>query len=302
MLKDGNIMEQPDSNFNCIIYGRGWVSEFFAREFEQRGRSYRFGQARVDDIEAVRAELDEHRPTHILGCMGRTHGPGKPNIDWLEDKLSINLRDNLLAPMNLAFECSRRDIHYTYIGTGCIFEFDANHGEFDENTGFTEEDKPNFFGSGYSCVKGVTDMLLHQFPHSSVLNIRIRMPISFRDNSRNFISKIVSYPRLVNIQNSMTVLEDIVPAVIDLMVERVIGTVNATNPGTISHNEIMNFYKQYVDPAKVWDNFTVEEQAKILASGRSNNRLDTSRLELLCPWVPDIKTAVERTLQNWKPQ
>lgn len=288
-----------DKNFLCIIYGRGWVSEFFAKEFQKRGLSYLFGEARVDNVDGLAHELDNLKPTHVLGCMGRTHGPDKPNIDWLETRLPINLRDNLQAPLNLAIQCEQRKIHYTYIGTGCIFEFDADHLEFDHNTGFKESDRPNFFGSGYSCVKGTTDMLLHQYP--SVLNIRIRMPISHLDNPRNFVSKILSYPRLVNIQNSMTVLEDIVPAVVDCLIHRVQGTLNATNPGTISHNEIMNMYKLYVDPSKTWENFSVEEQAKILASGRSNNRLDTSRLESLCQ-VAGIHAALERTLKNWTPR
>ena len=290
-----------NSRFLCVIYGRGWVSEFFVREFEARGLPFVLGEARVDDEVALEEELRRLRPTHALGCMGRTHGPDKPNIDWLETRLPINLRDNLLAPLNLAMLCARRglNIHCTYIGTGCIFEFDAEHGEFDESTGFDETSRPNFFGSGYSCVKGATDRLMHLFADEGVLNVRIRMPISCRDNPRNFISKIVSYPRLVNIQNSMTVLEDIVPAVVDLMLRRWSGTLNATNPGTISHNEIMTIYKKLVDPSKTWENFTVEEQAKILASGRSNNRLTTELLESLCPGVPDIHTAVRGALQHW---
>jgi len=286
------------SIFYVVIYGRGWVSEFFAEELGRLGITYSFGTARVDNYEEVKLELQRLKPSHVIGCMGRTHGPDKPNIDWLEDKLPINLRDNLLAPTNLALLGRELQQHITYIGTGCIFEYDAQHPEGDASTGFKEEDRPNFFGSGYSCVKGATDQLMHAFPE--VLNVRIRMPISYKDNPRNFISKILSYPRLVNIQNSMTVLEDIVPAVVALLLKRSGGTLNATNPGTISHNEIMNLYKQHVDPSKAWENFSVEEQAKILTSGRSNNRLDTTRLESLYP-VVDIQTAIKRTVSHWKP-
>lgn len=38
---------------------------------------------------------------------------------------------------------------------------------------------------------------------------------------------------------------------------------NFTNPGAISHNEILQLYKDYVDPEFEWSNFTVEEQAKV---------------------------------------
>ena len=49
------------------------------------------------------------------------------------------------------------NIHYTYIGTGCIFEYDNEHPFGEEINGFKEEDDSNFIGSSYSTVKGFTD-------------------------------------------------------------------------------------------------------------------------------------------------
>lgn len=37
------------------------------------------------------------------------------------------------------------------------------------------------------------------------------------------------------------------------------GVMNYTNPGAISHNEILSLYKEYVDEDFTWSNFTVEE-------------------------------------------
>ena len=54
-------------------------------------------------------------------------------------KLTLNLRDNLFTPLTLALACSARGIHFTYLGTGCIFTYDH------KNT-FTKVDDPNFFG------------------------------------------------------------------------------------------------------------------------------------------------------------
>ena len=55
------------------------------------------------------------------------------------------------------------------------------------------------------------------------------------------------------------------------------GIMNYTNPGAISHNEILELYKQYVDPEITWSNFSLEEQAKVIVAPRSNNLLDTAR-------------------------
>ena len=37
-------------------------------------------------------------------------------------------------------------------------------------------------------------------------------------------------------------------------------------------------YKEEVDPQYTWTNFTIEEQNKILASKRSNNELDSTKM------------------------
>jgi 3,5-epimerase/4-reductase len=98
----------------------------------------------------------------------------------------------------------------------------------------------------------------------------------------------------------MTVLPDMLPIVVDMMENNTTGTINLTNPGLISHNEILTMYKELVDPDFKWKNFTIEEQDKILAAGRSNNYLDTTKLETLYPDVPDIKTSVRRMLELYK--
>ena len=56
------------------------------------------------------------------------------------------------------------------------------------------------------------------------------------------------------------------------------GIMNYTNPGAISHNEILELYRCYVDPEFKWANFSVEEQAKVIVAPRSNNLLDTARV------------------------
>lgn len=67
---------------------------------------------------------------------------------------------------------------------------------------------------------------------------------------------------------------------------------NYTNPGAISHNEILQLYKDYVDPDFSWSNFTVEEQAKVIVAPRSNNLLDTKRIEKECPSILPIRESL----------
>ena len=98
----------------------------------------------------------------------------------------------------------------------------------------------------------------------------------------------------------MTVLNELIPLMIDMSIKKTKGTVNLTNPGLISHNEILEMYKEIVDPEFKWNNFTIEEQNEILASGRSNNYLETERLVNMYPKVKNIKTSIRDILKKMK--
>lgn len=288
-----------------IVYGaKGWIGKQFTAHLTNAGLSYYSGGARVDNTQELRKEIDDIQPTHIVSLIGRTHGiindKEYSTIDYLEQpgKLKENIRDNLFSPLTLALLCKSRDIHFTYLGTGCIFTYDDNHPFGKEESGFTESSRPNFFGSGYSTVKGFTDRLVNIIG-GNTLNLRIRMPITNVDNPRNFISKITRYDKICSIPNSMTVLPELLPLVVDMMKQKTIGTINLTNPGLISHNEILEMYKSIVDPSFTWKNFTLEEQSDVLDSERSNNFLETTRLKTLYPDVKPIKESVKAMLKTF---
>ena len=97
----------------------------------------------------------------------------------------------------------------------------------------------------------------------------------------------------------MTVLPELLPIVLEMMKKQQKGTINLTNPGLISHNEILEMYKEIVDNNFTWKNFTIKEQSKILSSERSNNYLDTSKLQQLFPSVMNIKDSVRNILKNY---
>lgn len=289
-----------------LVYGaKGWIGSQFIRLLEETNTKYICGLARVNNQEKLRKEILATHPTHIVSFIGRTHGKigdkTYSTIDYLEKpyKLKENVRDNLYSPLLLAMIAKEYGLHYTYLGTGCIFKFDDEHPFEQEVNGFTESSEPNFFGSGYSTVKGFTDQLMKMF-EKTVLNLRIRMPITGEMNSRNFITKITTYEKICSIKNSMTVLPEMLPLVLDMMKKRLTGTINLTNPGLISHNEILDMFKEVVDPEFTYQNFSIEEQSKILAADRSNNYLDTSRLQELYPSVRHIKDAVRDCLVQYK--
>lgn len=123
--------------------------------------------------------------------------------------------------------------------------------------------------------------------------LRVRMPISSDlSNPRNFITKIARYDKVVNIPNSMTVLDELLPISIEMAKRDLRGIYNFTNPGVVSHNEILEMYKKYMDPYFTWKNFTLEEQAKVIVAARSNNEMDASKLKKEFPELLSIKESI----------
>jgi dTDP-glucose 4,6-dehydratase len=289
-----------------LVYGsKGWIGNQFIELLKNKTIDYVAGLSRANCKDSLEQEIADVNPTHVISFIGRTHGQiGNKiysTIDYLEEegKLVENVRDNLYSPVLLAALCSAKNIHYTYLGTGCIFKFDEDHPFEKEENGFVEGSLPNFFGSSYSVVKGFTDQLMTLYK-DNVLNLRIRMPITGEQNKRNFITKIVNYPKVCSIANSMTVLPELLPYVINMMEQGITGTLNLTNPGLITHNEILEMYKEIVDRSFTCQNFSQQEQRSILAADRSNNYLDTTRLESLCPTIKHIRTSVRECLIQYK--
>lgn len=285
-----------------LLYGhRGWIG---GQVIDHIKRLYpddeiQISNTRVDDAVLIEQDLKTLAPDRVLCLIGRTHGDGIQTIDYLEQKgkLIENVHDNLYAPLLLATLCHKLQIHLTYMGTGCIFNYDSEH-LMDSDIGFTESANPNYFDSSYSVVKGFTDRLMHLFD-TSTLNVRIRMPITNVDCPRNFISKIIRYQKICSMPNSMTVLDELIPIMLDMAVKSETGTINLTNPGAIQHNRILDLYQQIVDPTFTYQNFTLDQQNQVLASGRSNNLLSTDLLIQKYPQVNNIEDAIVKTLSNW---
>ena len=270
-----------------LVYGRtGWIGGMLGRLLEEQGHKYYYGAARLYDRKAVEDDIARCKPTHILNAAGIT---GRPNVDWCESHKKETIQTNVTGMLTLVDLADKNGIHVTNFATGCIYSYDEKHPI--GGPGFTEDDPPNFGGSFYSHTKGMVEDLLKNY--DNVLQLRLRMPIDNRlDNPRNFIFKIANYDCVVNVPNSMTVLDELVPYAIDGALRKLSGVYNFTNPGAISHNEVLQLYKDYCSPNYTWKNFSLEKQDKILAAPRSNNELCDKKIKSAWPQILDIKESL----------
>ena len=284
------------SNAVYLLFGKnGWIGGKLTALLKESGATFYLADSRTQNRESVIAEIEKYKPTHILNAAGVT---GRPNVDWCEDHRQETIRTNVIGCLTMADLCEQYGIHHTLYATGCIFEYDDEHTI--GGKGFTEEDSPNFHGSYYSHTKAMVEELLKEYKMTCTL--RVRMPISDDLASRNFLTKIIKYEKVVNVPNSMTTLTDMLPVSLKMAEKKLCGIYNFCNPGAISHNECLDLYKKHIDPDYTYQNFSLEEQAQILKAGRSNNTLDHTKLVASVPEmeIPEIHVAVENCFKRMR--
>jgi 3,5-epimerase/4-reductase len=285
----------PSNKVDYVIVGRtGWIGGSMAKLMEAEGLNFTFLKARMQNLDAVAQELEELKPQTVICCAGLT---GRPNVDWCESHKQEVIRVNVIGTLGLVDLCYQKGIHVVNFATGCIFKYDKEHTI--GGTPFTEEDDGNFEGSFYSKTKGMVERMLREY--DNCLTLRVRMPINDDLlNVRNFVTKISTYERVVNIPNSMTVLDDMLPLALKAAQRKLTGIYNFCNPGPISHNEILDMYKEIIDPTFTYKNFTEEEQNKILVAERSNNTLCGKKFSSEFPEVLEIHEAMRQCFLRMK--
>lgn len=72
--------------------------------------------------------------------------------------------------------------------------------------------------------------------------IRARLVCSEKPHPRNTITKILSYSKVVNTQETCTILEDMLPVIKDLMEKRNVGCYNVFNDSHVSPSEIAEMF------------------------------------------------------------
>ncbi|KAG0486778.1 hypothetical protein HPP92_008873 [Vanilla planifolia] len=286
--KSASFSSAERSSFKFLIYGKaGCIGGLLGKICEKQGIPYEYGKGRVEERLQVQSDILNAKPTHVLNAAGVT---GRPTVDWCETHKQETIRANVAGTLTLADVCKEHGLLLMNYGSGCIFEYDAQHPQ-GSGIGFKEEDTPNFTGCFYSKTKAMVEDLLKDY--ENVCTLRIGMPASSElSQHRNVIRKITRYSKVVNIPNSFTVLDEMLPISIEMAKRNLKGIWNFTNPGVVSHNEILEMYKAYVDPGFTWVNFTLEEQAKVIASPCSNYELDVSKLKREFPDLLPIKESL----------
>ncbi len=286
----------PSHGKNFLVFGgrTGYLGQKIVQILQSMGHSAIGAQSRLENRQDLMSEIQEIKPDFIINAAGIT---GKSNLDWCETHRQETIRVNIIGTLNLIDVAYMHNIHLTNISTASMYKYDDQHQMYSGN-GFTEEDEPNFDKVFYSRMKIYLEKIMLEYPN--VLNLRITLPVSADFHLKNFLIKITTYKKIMTVPISLTVLEDLWPIAIDMTLKERKGNYNFVNPGTVCHHEILDLYKEYIDPSFEYQTFSLPEQIKILNSGRSNCELSTKKLMQEYPSIPNIKDSLVEIFKKMK--
>lgn len=240
--------------------------------------------------EDVLSLLDEHHPDAVLNAAGVV---GKPNVDWCETNQVETILGNTVLPIIIALACQERQVYLLHIGTGCVYYDQAPH------AGGWQENDPANPSAVYTKTKYAADLCLSVLPNVGIG--RIRMPIDSIPFKGNLIDKLASFKKVIDVENSVTVVEDMIKVFYALLGKKAVGIFHVVNPGTVKHKQILQWYKEIVDSSHNNEWITAQD---LVAQGlahkkRSNVILQSPNLERLGITMRPVEEAIKDALKKY---
>lgn len=232
----------------------------------------------------------------VINAAGYT---GKPNVDSCEIHKADTIHGNIVWLQILTDWCILNDIPLGHVSSGCIYE-----GRRSDGKPFTEEDEPNFSfdynnSSFYSGTKVIAENIVKK--HEKHYIWRLRIPFEEYDNSRNYISKILKYEKLLDAENTVSNKQEFVSACIQTIQKEVpYGTYNVANGGYITTKSVVEKLKSTIAKDKTFTFVEEDEFYKnIVKTPRSNCVMSNEKLLSTGIKMRTADEALDYCINNW---
>jgi dTDP-4-dehydrorhamnose reductase len=284
-----------------LLGGSGYVGHTYQALLTRKGlpfRNVRRADLDYGNRDALRTALLRDKPEFLINAAGYT---GKPNVDACELHRHECLLGNAVLPGVVAEACADAGVPWGHVSSGCIYT-----GARPDGSGFTEADVPNFTFrtnncSFYSGSKALGEEVLAG--KSNVYIWRLRIPFNNVDNPRNYLTKMLRYPRLLEATNSISQLEEFCAATFACWEKRVpFGIYNVTNPGQVTTHEVVDLIRKNGVSNKEFVFFKDEGEFMQLAAKtpRSNCVMNSGKLASVGIKMTEVHEAVTRDLRTWQ--
>jgi UDP-glucose 4,6-dehydratase len=281
-----------------LLFGSsGYIGKEFKKQLSQRRIAFiGWEGARQTSFDQLQTLLKFNKISHVINAAGYT---GKPNVDACELNKSETFYGNVLWPQILVHFCQLNDIVLGHVSSGCIYS-----GKRSDDSGFTEEDEPNFSFkqnncSFYSGTKALAETSISTYKKNYIW--RLRIPFEEKDNSRNYISKMLKYPKLLQAENSISNKQEFVSACIDCIEKSVpFGIYNVVNTGSITTDQLVDKLKNTIAKDKSFHLISDKElYANYARTPRSNCVMDNSKLLKTGIKMKSVDESLDYCLNNW---
>lgn len=290
-----------------LLGASGYVGQAYQRFFSERKIEFSVADRNRYDYrsrDGLMSLIEETKPDFLVNSAGYT---GKPNVDACEIFKTECLDGNAVFPGMIREVCAEAKTPWGHVSSGCIFT-----GSRPDGTGFTEDDAPNFTFrqnncSFYSGTKALGEEILAGAPECYIW--RLRIPFNHVDNPRNYLTKMMSYARLLEARNSLSQLDEFVRATWECWDKRVpFGIYNVTNPGAITTHEVVKMImnsrvgEQLLAEGKTFSFFSDEDEfmRKAAKTPRSNCVMDSSKILRQGIKLTEVHDAVRQALECWE--
>lgn len=285
-----------------ILFGsNGYIGHEFKRQLElQKVPVFLWPNTRTTTFQDLEDWYDEAGYPLVGGVINAAGYTGKPNVDACELHKEDTLHGNIAWPQILTDWCMLNDIPLGHVSSGCIYT-----GTRPDGKPFTEEDEPNFTFkhnncSFYSGTKAISEDIVSKWDKSYIW--RLRIPFEENNNSRNYLSKMLNYKKLLNAENSISNKQEFVSACIETMKKKVpYGIYNVTNTGHTSTEQVVSLLKSTIAKDHNFEFVEESEFYKILAkTPRSNCVMSNEKLLSTGIKMRTTEEALNYCVNNWK--
>jgi UDP-glucose 4,6-dehydratase len=285
-----------------ILFGStGYIGSEFKRQLEQKQIKFKCWNdaANTTFYDLEKWYEDEGYPIidAVINAAGYT---GKPNVDACELAKEDTIHGNIVWPQILTDWCMLNDITLGHVSSGCIYS-----GRRLDGSPFTEEDEPNFSFkqnncSFYSGTKAISEKIVSKWDKNYIW--RLRIPFEEYNNSRNYISKMLRYDKLLQAENSISNKQEFVSASIQTITNKVpFGIYNVTNTGYITTDILIEKLKMTIAKDK---NFTLIDEETLYKNyaktPRSNCVMSNTKLLETGIKMKTVDESIDYCLNNWK--
>lgn len=275
------MQKQVKGSNKVLVFGHGQIAEFIPDYFGNVVVSL----ADVTKPEEIERDFLKYKPTVVINTAAKT------SIDWCELNKLEAFNINVLGAYNVWQAAQKHNAFLVHFSSGCIFSSKS------KEEVYKEDDIPNP-QCYYSWTKVWAENMLGK--DKNLLIVRPRVIISSKVDRRNTLSKWMVYSHFISDQNTVTIVENMMPVLRQLVDKRIHGTFHIANKNTISPLEAAHMLKEKINPKMNIHETTLDEVNRNLVAKRVTTVLNTDALKSIGFELPDVSKAVPEMIEKFK--